>query len=428
MLNPSIYLDFADAAYWDPRLTFARAGPASYCDRLGILRYRPANTPRFWTTGKDASPSGLLLELNDTNYLLWSEDFTNAAWMQTGCTITGNSATAPDGNLTADTITANATNANIAQSVTVPVNTNVSFAIFANVAASSFVSLSLSDGTNVVSVWFNLAAGAVGGKNLGAGTLTYQWASIQQWGNGWYRCGVQALTNTITTVTGSVSPCAADRAPPAVGNAALIWGAMLSNNTVNPSTTTRQGSYIGTTTASVARALEYCNLPYARIDPSQFNQNEGTYFVDFIVPPGTWKQFSSLGWGFGASSGDTMQTGITVGQNALGAKLLALQTGLWAGGGAARAGVTTYPTFDFEVPVKVAARYALGQTIGHSVNGGVVASSPTILTVVPALPIGFQVMPFSNYANPSAASAFITRRFMYFPRYLSADEMQQLTA
>jgi hypothetical protein len=427
MLNPSIFLDFADAAYWDPRLTFSRASIGSYCDKLGVLRYRPNNTPRFWTKGADASPGGLLLEVADTNLALWSEDFTNAVWVATGATITPNASAAPDLNLTADTIAATATNANVAQTVPVTANFTIAFGLFCKASASNFVSLSLSDGVNVISAWFDLVNGKTGGTNLGAGTLTYQWASIQQWGNGWYRCVIEAASNTITSVTASVSPCAADRAQPAVGNSALIWGAMVVSASGYP--TVRMVSYYPTTSAAATKAVDFCSLAYSRIDPSQFNPNAGTIFVDFMITPACWRNFATPGFGFGSDTSNNLQIGCAFGNNAgIGAKTMVVQSMLYIGSLTIVAYVPQYPVFDFEVPIKIATRYAAGQQLGQCVNGSALALSAAVQQSPVTMPTVFTLGPFGNYATPNATSSYLVRRWMYFPRFLSPDEMQQLTA
>ena len=430
MLTPSIFLDFADATYLDPRLNFSRASVGSYADRLGAMRYRPAGTPRFWTAPGDGSPRGLLLESAATNLLLWSEDFTNAAWVPTASTVTTNTIVAPDGStVTGDTVTASGPTAALAQTATITVNNNIAYSVFAKAGVSGFVSISLNDGQNVVSAWFNLLTGVLGSTLLGSGTLTYQWASIQAWGGGWYRCGIQAKSNTITSVAASVSPCAGDRIAPASGNAAYIWGAMLTSEgtTVN---TSRQSSYISTTTATVARAADNCPLPYARIDPSAFNQNEGTYFCDFVVPFGTWLSFGGAAFGFTTASGtEYCQTGFAVGQNGIGKSplLLAVQSNIVAGG-VSRAQITNYPAFVFDTPIKIAARYSRAALLGHSVNGLAVVNSAVVPAALPAIPLNFTFGPFNGWGVANALSSIIVRRFMYFPRYLSPDQMQQLTA
>ena len=58
---------------------------------------------------------GYLAEGQFTNRLLYSEDFSNAAWVKTNVTVTANSTAAPDGTTTADTLTATAANGTVIQ-------------------------------------------------------------------------------------------------------------------------------------------------------------------------------------------------------------------------------------------------------------------------------------------------------------------------
>ena len=79
---PSLELNFAQSQQLDPRVTFSRSTTAPYYD-------------------------GKTSVLAEQNLVLYSQDFTNAAWagLTSGVTVVGNNATAPDGTTTADTAT-----------------------------------------------------------------------------------------------------------------------------------------------------------------------------------------------------------------------------------------------------------------------------------------------------------------------------------
>jgi hypothetical protein len=91
-IRPSLNLDFANVKALDPRITFTRTTTATYYDGV--------------TTAKA-----------EENLLLQSQAF-NVTWGVTNLTVTGNTEVAPDGTTTADTLTATAANASIAQSIT----------------------------------------------------------------------------------------------------------------------------------------------------------------------------------------------------------------------------------------------------------------------------------------------------------------------
>lgn len=80
--------------------TFTRTGVANVVDfSTGLVTSVAANTARF-QSGKYGS--GLLIERILSNLLTNTEDFSNAAWVKTNCTVTANQIIAPDGNVTAD--------------------------------------------------------------------------------------------------------------------------------------------------------------------------------------------------------------------------------------------------------------------------------------------------------------------------------------
>ena len=73
---PTLNLDFVNANQVDPRITFARASTATYYD-------------------------GKTTAIAEQNLLTYSQDFSNAIWTKSGCTVTANSIVAPDGTTTA---------------------------------------------------------------------------------------------------------------------------------------------------------------------------------------------------------------------------------------------------------------------------------------------------------------------------------------
>ena len=114
-----LLLDFAAGEYWIqrrrapaldavPGWSFTKSGTAY--DLAGTTSFG-ANTPR-------RTSAGLLVEAAGTNLLLQSQTFDNASWTATNATVTANSAVAPDGTLTADTVTATAAFGRIHQFVT----------------------------------------------------------------------------------------------------------------------------------------------------------------------------------------------------------------------------------------------------------------------------------------------------------------------
>jgi hypothetical protein len=420
MLRPSFAFDFTNG-YYDPRLTFARASIGSHSNRDGALSYRPAGAPRFWHNSDTAEASGLLTESGSTNSLLWSEGFDNAAWVKTASTVTVNAGVAPDGNTTADAITATDITANVAQAVAITAGQCVAFSVFAKVNSSSpYVSLALTSGALTVPVWFNIATGTIGLSGAGSGNLILQSAAIRKWGNGWYRCSVLVNTTTITSLTAAFAPCMQSGGAAVSGSSALFWGAMLSQEG-NSAASNRVTSYIATTSAAVTRSPETCSLPYAALDPALFYQNEGTYFLDFMLPPGVNASNQPIA---GASNSATYATTLSI--TTAGTNLSLFGSVIYLG--SAQTVISDTVAYAPEQPVKVAFRAGSNALAGLCVNGRSLVRAAIPSTSWPwsgSLPTSFQ---WNSTAQGQAAIPTMTRRFAYYSRMLADTEMQKLTA
>lgn len=97
----AVYIDFGAAAtnaqlervtyQTQPRALIETSGSAKFLPRYD---FDAATTP--------ASPRGMLIEEARTNLILRSEEFDNAAWTNTGASVTPNGVLSPDGRVTAD--------------------------------------------------------------------------------------------------------------------------------------------------------------------------------------------------------------------------------------------------------------------------------------------------------------------------------------
>jgi hypothetical protein len=87
---------------------FTRAGEATRTAQNGLLATVPSNFPVV--NFDDGDLLGYYSQRAATNVILWSDDFTNAAWVKQGGgtgsvpVVTPNDAIAPDGTLTADRV------------------------------------------------------------------------------------------------------------------------------------------------------------------------------------------------------------------------------------------------------------------------------------------------------------------------------------
>ena len=130
-----------------------------------------------------------------TNLLEYSEQFNESSyWTPLQSTITANDTTAPDGQTTADKLLASATNNNHQVDGTFfsIVSGAVTSSIYAKKGNTDFVRLRHNSTTQQIRAWFDLENGVVGSVDAG-GTAT-----IEDVGNGWYRCTMTESGNVKT--------------------------------------------------------------------------------------------------------------------------------------------------------------------------------------------------------------------------------------
>lgn len=140
------------------------------------------------TLVKDLKSSGLWSKMkavypmvtDNINQFSYSEDFTNAAWTKSAATVVSNSTTAPNGTNTADTI--NFTSGGYVGQI-LTINSQTTFSIYAKYSTTRWLLLSNYNITDKYS-FFDLQNGVVGGN------ANISNASIQDVGNGWYRCSI----------------------------------------------------------------------------------------------------------------------------------------------------------------------------------------------------------------------------------------------
>jgi hypothetical protein len=180
------------------------------------------------TTATRVNAAGLV-ELVPYNLLTYSEDLTNANWAKNLSTITANITTAPNGTLTADKLVENTSNGFhwISQN---------NIGAFQSLTASCYFKKSERDWglirmrtlVNDRYAYFNLNNGTIGTVDV---QLT---ASIQDVGNGWYRCSVSTTNPTTATNPIVFGMSNADNVSSYLGDGTsglFIWGAQLNEGT-----------------------------------------------------------------------------------------------------------------------------------------------------------------------------------------------------
>ena len=130
-----------------------------------------------------------------TNLLNYSEDFAESSyWTPLQSTISANDTTAPDGQTTADKLLASATTGNHQVDGTFfsIVSGAVTSSVYAKKGNTNFVRLRHNSTTYQIRAWFDLENGVTGFVDH-PGTST-----IEDVGNGWYRCTLTEASNTKT--------------------------------------------------------------------------------------------------------------------------------------------------------------------------------------------------------------------------------------
>jgi hypothetical protein len=260
-------LRFALQKTLDPRVTFTRASTGTFVGSDGLLQTATTDVPRFDHNPTTGESLGLLVEEARTNLLLNSEDLSVAtSWTVSSATLAPNNATAPDGLLTADTVTATGT-ALVFQSI---IKTLTAITYTGNLFVKGSVtalSISVDDGATVNRgrVIFNLATGTKTSE-ANEGSFSSTTGTITPFPNGWHKVTITTTTNS-TTITARLRPFWTG-----AGTSIDFWGAQLEVGAFPT-------SYIPTTSATVTRAADVASITGANFS-SFYNQTEGTVFVD----------------------------------------------------------------------------------------------------------------------------------------------------
>jgi hypothetical protein len=157
-----------------------------------------------------------LVEVVAWNLVEYSEDFSNAAWTQSAVTITANSTTAPNGTTTADTI-AFSSGGYFGQTFTN--NGLMTISIYAKYIGTQWLCVENFNQSDKAG-WFDLLNGVIGGTANGATN------SIENVGNGWYRCSVTMTATDVASSTYAIFSVSANNGFTRSGSA-YFWGAQL---------------------------------------------------------------------------------------------------------------------------------------------------------------------------------------------------------
>lgn len=277
----TLSLNFLAGAPLDPRITFTRASTATFVGSNGLIQTAAVDVPRFDYDPANLTAKGLLLEEQRTNLVTYSEQFDNAAWVNSAATVTPNTATAPDGTTTADNVADTSTSAYqfISRATAVAAAaTPYTFSLYVKkttggTSATLGFNISLSGGTGQsFTPRFNTDTGVW----LNNGNATVQVADVGVY----WRLYVSVTNNgTNTSLTIAIYPASgtynsASDTPTATGSATL-WGAQLEAGAFAT-------SYIPTVAAQVTRSADIATMTGTNFS-SWYNQPASTMLCSFAL-------------------------------------------------------------------------------------------------------------------------------------------------
>jgi hypothetical protein len=275
---PSLDLRFADnksltdAVTGASLVTFTRASSGTFVGSAGVIQTAATDVPRFDHNPTTGESLGLLVEEQRTNLLLWSEEFSDAAWtpLSVPAAVTANNAIAPNGTLTADLITGVSAAADQLQQVVTVLNSTVyTYSIYIKQNTTPLTRIGLFNAT--ASTWMGAVdiAWVAGVPSTSSTIGSPSGISYVAANNGWYRCSF-ALTTTATSAQVHFHP---DRSNTQAS--AWTWGAQLEAGAF-PS------SYIPTTTAAATRSADLASITGSNFS-SWYRQDEGAMFINGVL-------------------------------------------------------------------------------------------------------------------------------------------------
>lgn len=290
-LQAALSLVFNGVVPFPSSITFTRASTATYYNSAGVLTTAAIDAPRIDYNPTTLACLGLLVEPQATNLILQSQDFSAVNWPVRGtAVVTPNTTIAPDGTLTADTLSG-ATNVtfsgnNIDQTVTVTAGTIYSTAVYFKSLGATTAQIRFRDST-------------------GAGTSSVLLTPTAAW----QRLELPNITATAGATSARIIIGGAD------GDLA-IWGAQCEVGTTC-------SSYIPTVASQVTRAADVPVMTGTNFS-SWYNQPEGTFVFEgdtaapaatasvmFVANDGTANERNQLSFGANVVSATVTVGGVS---------------------------------------------------------------------------------------------------------------------
>lgn len=372
------------------------------------------NQPRFDHDPVTKECKGLLIEDATTNLLTYSEDFGNAAWSKLSSTVYSDFTYAPDGSKSADKVVEHATTAGhyISQSLSITAagTKKYTYSVYAKAKEKQYLQLIVTGGGLEPNEYanFDLQTGTLG--SIGSSVE----AVITHVGNGWYRCSISFTP--VSSSAGSaylwlINAANSGRASSTTGNGydgLYIWGAQLEDASASPS------SYVATSGATASRSYDNAVMTGTNFS-SWYNQNSGTVYSEFKMDQ---KPLTSYFTNFVWSINDTTSS------NLVHASIdvdTFLRTRVFNGGSSV---ALQQSSFNWSL----GSLYRIGFTFEQDDYNTSFNSSTVLSDTSGALFKNMNTLRLGcNQAGVSLLRGHL-RRFTYYPKKLTNQELQTLTA
>lgn len=208
---------------------------------VSTLKVAPENTPRVSHNPVSRFPLGLVVESTSTNLITYSEDFSNAIYNYTNCSVVTNQAIAPSGNLAGDKLViGSGTGINCFNFVSLSISSATTYTISCYAKRNEYIYLFLGFNTSAseyAAAQFNLDTGTVQFSGASGAGYSVIGTNISNVTNGWYKCAI-TLTSNNTTENIMISPASVvwtGSSRPGSGqngnnfNGIFTWGAQFEN-------------------------------------------------------------------------------------------------------------------------------------------------------------------------------------------------------
>jgi hypothetical protein len=410
---PSLDLRFAenkslvDATTGAQLVTFTRASSGTYVDSTGTIRTATTNEARFDHNPVTSESLGLLVEEQRTNLLLQSEDF-STTWATISASLSTNTTTAPDGTLTADTVTASSsTGGRVQQNVSFTGDGDKAVSVWLKAGTAPSSRIRIDDSTAgfvnrilLTVTWTNGVASVVADN----GTLQ----GVDAFPNGWYR--IRGLAVGVVAANTNRYRIEADSTN---GTGSVIaWGAQAENGTFTT-------SYIPTGASAVTRSADVASItdgPSGSNLTSWLNVNEGSFFAEAQ----SFQTTATANFAFAISDG-TLNNRIDL--NVRAGSLGGASRGIVQSGGSTSfdTGNIATPAFTPNLVYRQAIGYQLDNFV-HVFNGNTPKTD-----VSGAVPVAMTILDIGSRASSSLFLNGHIRRLTFWPTRLANSTHQSIT-